>query len=296
MTELKENTTGMLNHIINDVMSDHIHLPSKLPFIVPQPFDKLPYVALSNGKKLYIDSMDPTLFSSQYLEATKDNRNFVLSKESRKLLSNQSIDDGDDDDSKDQNVVKRPVHAYTLKFWPLTTPAKLQDTSTFLHDKYVNNFDVIANNSIMLACEVCHHRFRVIQCKTCMKGYCFFCAHRVHNKAFKRYHSMTIMEPRIIQYKKIESSLIYHIDVSASVVHDLSYLIKYLRSAGEVARIQRERKLLKEYEKQEEEKRIAYLKAMAESECVVDEWHHYHHHHHYHYNHYHHHHHHFCCI
>ena len=271
MTELKENTTGMLNHIINDVMSDHIHLPSKLPFVVPQPFDKLPYVALSNGKKLYIDSMDPTLFSSQYLEATKDNRNFVLSKESRKLLSNQSIDDGDDDDSNDQKEVKRPVHAYTLKFWPLTTPAKLQDTSTFLHDKYVNNFDVIANNSIMLACEVCHHRFRVIQCKTCMKGYCFFCAHRVHNKAFKRYHSMTIMEPRIIQYKKIESSLIYHIDVSASVVHDLSYLIKYLRSAGEVARIQRERKLLKEYEKQEEEKRIAYLKAMAESENVVDE-------------------------
>ena len=270
MTELKEDTTEMLNHIFNDVISDHI-LPPKLPFVVPQPFDKLPYVALASGKKLYIDSMDTTLFSSQYLEATKDNRNFVLSKESRKLLSSQINGDvdGDGDGGKDEDAVRKPVHTYTLKFWPLTTPAKLQDTSTLLHDKYVNNFDVIANNSIMLACEVCHHRLRVIHCKTCMKGYCFFCAHRIHNKAFKRYHSMTIMEPRIVQYKKIESSLIYHIDVSASVVHDLSYLIKYLRSAGEVARIQRERKLLKEYEKQEEEKRIAYLKAMAESECVV---------------------------
>jgi len=264
---LKENTTTILNHIVNEVVSDHI-LPSKIPFVVPQPFDKLPYVALTSGKKLYIDSMDSTLFSSQYLKSTKDNTNFILSKESRKLLTNQTIDgDGSGSGGKDQDVVRKPVHTYTLKFWPLTTPAKLQDTSTLLHNKFINNFDVIANNTIMLSCEVCHHRLRVIHCKTCMKGYCFFCAHRLHNQAFKRYHSMSIMEPRIVQYKKIESSLIYHIDVSASVVHDLSYLIKYLRSAGEVARIQRERKLLKEYEKQEEEKRIAYLKAMAESEC-----------------------------
>ena len=72
------------------------------------------------------------------------------------------------------------------------------------------------------------------------------------------------MEPRIIEYQEVQKSLVYHIDMAQAIGHDLAYLIKYMRSAAEVKRIQRERQLMKEFEAQEEARRIAFLKAAEE--------------------------------
>ena len=71
-------------------------------------------------------------------------------------------------------------------------------------------------------------------------------------------------EPRIVQYKKVETSLVYHVEMAQAVQHDLGYLIKFMRSAAEVKRITRERQLLKEFELQEEARRLAFLKANEE--------------------------------
>lgn len=275
ITELKEETSRMLTHILDNVVQDRI-LPPKLPFIVPQPFDKSPYIALSDGRRLNFDIIQSSFFSKEYLEATKDHRNFVLDESSSKHLMNQKqipsnamkIEQKKIEDKHD--VIndlnkKEPIHPFTLKYWPLTKPSKVEDTSTSEHNAALNSFDIIKNSKTLLACEICDTRLRVIHCNTCFKGYCFFCAHRTHSDAFKRYHDMQLMEPRIVEYKKVENSLVYHIDMATSVVHDLSYLVKYMRSASEVNRIQKERQLLKDFERQEEEKRIAYLKAMSEN-------------------------------
>ncbi len=53
------------------------------------------------------------------------------------------------------------------------------------------------------------------------------------------------------------------------MAHDLGYLVKYMRSGAEVKRIQTERQLLKDYEKAEEQRRIAFIKA-NEGEYYTD--------------------------
>lgn len=263
ISELKNDAKQMLDHILDDVVRDRI-LPPKLPFVVPQPFDKEPYVSLSDGRRLNYNNLSKKLLNDEYIEATKDTKNFVVSADSMKYYAGRQAAQ---ELLKEQSAVKpprEPVHSFNLKFWPITQKPNKVDTSTTEHDPGLNSFDLICNKRTALSCEVCRTRLRIIQCQTCLKGYCFFCAFRTHTKAFKRNHQMTIMEPRVVQYKEVKTSLVYHVDMAQSVGHDLAYLIKYMRSAAEVKRIQREKQLLKEFEAQEEARRIAFLKASEE--------------------------------
>lgn len=263
VSDLKSGTTEMLSHIFNDVVRDRT-LPPKLPFVVPQPFDKDPYVSLADGRRLNYKNLSKKLLSEDYIEATKDTTNFVVSEDSLKYYAGRQAAK---ELLKEQGEVKPPrvpIHAFNLKFWPITQKPNKTDTSTVVHDPYKNSFDLICNKRTTLSCEVCRTRLRIIHCKTCIKGYCFYCAFRTHTQAFKRNHEMTIMEPRVVEYKEVQTSLVYHIDMAQSVGHDLTYLIKYMRSASEVKRIQREKQMMKEFEAQEEARRLAFLRAQEE--------------------------------
>jgi hypothetical protein len=263
VTELKSDTTKMVDHILNDVVRDRI-LPPKLPFVVPQPFDKAPYVSLSDGRRLNYNNLSKKLLSNEYIEATKDTANFVVSEDSMKYYAGRQAAKELLEKQAELKPPREPIHAFNLKFWPITQKPNKSDTSTVEHDPHLNSFDLICNKRTALSCEVCRTRLRIIQCKTCMKGYCFYCAFRTHTQAFKRNHEMTIMEPRVVEYKEVQTSLVYHIDMAQAVGHDLAYLIKYMRSAAEVKRIQREKQLLKEFEAQEEARRLAFLRAAEE--------------------------------
>jgi len=54
------------------------------------------------------------------------------------------------------------------------------DSDTTHFDPMVNNFEVAQNTREVLYCEVCRARLRVVECKTCTKGFCFYCAFRTH--------------------------------------------------------------------------------------------------------------------
>lgn len=263
VSELKTDARNMLDHILEDMVPNR-KLPPKLPFLVPQPFDKEPYVSLSDGRRLNFNNLSKSLLNNEYIESTKDTKNFVVSADSMKYFAGRQAAEDLLKAQGEIKAVREPIHSFNLKFWPITQKPKKPDTSTSEHDPALNSFDIICNKRTALSCEVCRTRLRIIQCNTCLKGFCFFCAFRTHTKAFKRNHSMTIMEPRIVTQKEVKTSLVYHVDMAQSVAHDLAYLVKYMRSAAEVKRIQRERQLLKEFEQQEEMRRIAFLKASEE--------------------------------
>lgn len=76
---------------------------------------------------------------------------------------------------------------------------------------------------------------------------------------------MRVVEPRIVKIKEVSKSLIYHVDLAEKYSHDIQYLVKYLRSASEVKRLELEKRLSLEFEQQEEIRRKAFLKASQES-------------------------------
>ena len=257
-------TRVMLDHILTEVAQDGVLQP-KLPFIVPQPFDKTPYVSLNDGRKMTFYSHVNGLLHSDVKRSTlqaklahvHDLSDSSLSKEDKvkalKKLVSEEID-------SHQNT----VHIFNMTFWPLTEPPRDTDVSTLEHDPLLNNFEVAQNSRITLYCEVCRTRLLSINCKTCQRGYCFFCAFRSHTESTRRNHMMEVMEPRIIKIKDVSKSLIYHIDMAKKASYDLSYLVKYMRSASEVKRIQAEKQMAKQMELQEEQRRQAYLRAQNE--------------------------------
>lgn len=72
---------------------------------------------------------------------------------------------------------------------------------------------------------------------------------------------MSVMEPRVVHVQEVATSLVFNIDMANKVFHDLSYLIKYLRSGAEVKRIENEKKLKMQFDEVEERRRNAFLKA-----------------------------------
>lgn len=72
---------------------------------------------------------------------------------------------------------------------------------------------------------------------------------------------MKVMEPRVVKIVNPEKSLIYHVDMAQKASYDLSYLVKYMRSASEVKRIEQEKRLAKAFEDQEAARRQAHLQA-----------------------------------
>jgi hypothetical protein len=232
-TELHSNKGGTILDApsLKDVQKSTRELAPKLPFIVPQPFDKNPYVSLTDGRKMTFYSHHDSLFKAA--DRSQSNPN--------------------------------DIHQFHIVYWPHTEPVPVADNSITEHDPHLNSFEIIHNFRHALHCEVCDARLRIVQCFTCCKGYCFFCAFRVHTDPSRRLHEMSITEPRIELQNRASKSLVYHIDQAQHISYDLRYVVKYLRSAKEVLRLQEEKRLAKEYEAEEERRRMEFLKAESEA-------------------------------
>ena len=111
-------------------------LAAKLPFIVPQQFDKKPYVSLSDGRKM--------AFCGDMNGVMKDSGG-------------------------------NAVHQYNFTFWPAKRSVDDRGDTT-IFNPHQNGFDVRQNQRETLHCQLCGLRLRVVECETCLKGYCFYCA------------------------------------------------------------------------------------------------------------------------
>ena len=226
ISSLKNDAARSTDHILKDVVKNGVLAP-KLPFIIPQPFDKAPYVSLTDGRKM-------TFYSHK-------------------------------DSMLNPDRTPHTVHQYSFAFWPFTAPIHKEDPSTLEYDSHMNNFEVAKQYREALHCEVCDNRLRVIQCTTCIRGFCFFCAFRVHIDPARRGHDMKLMEPRIVKMDTASKSLVYHIDMATKASHDLRYIVRYMRSGNEAKRLQDEKRMAKEYEEAEERRRMEFLQAQDEA-------------------------------
>ena len=227
--EVRESVQSTLDNILNNVAINGILAP-KLPFVVPQPFDKKPYVSLTDGRKMTFYSHNDSIFKSEK-----------------------------------EKVTDNSIHKFHITYWPHTEPIERADASTLQHDPNINSFEIIHNYRRALHCNVCDARLRVINCQTCSKGYCFYCAFRVHSDPSRRKHKLDMIEPRIEHINKASTSLVYHINSAKSISYDLRYVVKYLKNAKEVKRVLEEKRMAKEYEAEEERRRIEFLKAESEA-------------------------------
>ena len=281
--DAKKTVQDTLRHIMADVVKDGILQPM-MPLVVPQPFDKKPYLSVGNGQKIdYYSHMEGVLWSD-----TSQSTKAAMERKAKKQHRMRYDDQGNDMfkmaerarkngstvenmnlllalKAKSEEVVKTPMHQFNINFWPHTTPMRPEDTSIEQHDPMINSFDLANNSRDVLFCESCRSRMRIVHCSTCMRGYCFFCAFRTHTEVTRRAHSMAMMEPRIIKISEPGKSLIYHIDLASNASYDLKYLVKYMRSRAEVQRLQAEKRMAKEYEEQEEARRMQFLRAQGES-------------------------------
>lgn len=259
---LMEETQELVAHITNNISGGE-KLAPKLPVVVPQPFDKDPYVSLSDGRKLCFYSSEASIFSKGFISKTRNDQRDKLTASQIRFL------DGKTDHYRkevtkitaDMLESQLPIHIYSSRFWPTTEAQNVHDNSTELFDSSLNGFDVNKNFREPLWCSMCQNRLQLINCKSCNRGYCFFCAFQYHKSLSMRDHEMSMMEPRIVHVQEVEKSLLFHIDNANSAMHDLKYIVKYLRTATEVQRLAKERRMLKEYEKQQEQMRLAFLQA-----------------------------------
>jgi hypothetical protein len=65
------------------------------------------------------------------------------------------------------------------------------------------------------------------------------------------------------QQQQQAQSLVRNSEAATGVMHDLQYIVRYMRSAAEVQRIAKEKQMLKDYEKQQELARLAFLEAQS---------------------------------
>ncbi len=286
--ELKDNTQDMLSSI-REKMQERIELGKKpfaiaLPITIPQSFDSKPYVSLFDGRKLSYYGNNTSIFSEEFSRKTKSQNFDHVSEESLAYFSGKG---GDNNHHHPHHAImgipkahsKRtmtasslkepqlPIHIYNNHYFPLITPKKRENpltTDVSLYNPMINNFEFSKNYHKVLYCQMCTNRLRMILCKTCSRGYCFFCAFQYHNSLIHRNHTMEFMEPRIVHVEEVSQSLLYHIDNASNMMYDLRYVVRYLRSKAEVAKITEEKRLLKEYEKKQEQMRIAILQAQQE--------------------------------
>lgn len=259
---LMEETQELVAHITNDIAAGE-KLAPKLPIVVPQPFDKDPYVSLSDGRKLCFYSTEASIFSKGFITKTKNEQRDKLTAAQIRYLEGKTNHYRKEVTkiSAEMLETQLPIHIYSSRFWPPTEAQNIRDNSTELFDSSLNGFDVVKNYREPLWCNMCQNRLQLIACKSCDRGYCFFCAFQYHKRLSMRDHQMSMMEPRIVHVQEVEKSLLFHIDNANSAMHDLKYIVKYLRTATEVQRLAKERRLLKEYEKQQEQMRLAFLQA-----------------------------------
>ena len=125
--QIKEARLGVqekINRII-DVIAVDGKLAPQIPFIVPQPFDKYPYVSMNDGRTIaFYTHMDSII----------------------KFRTDEE---------------PNPVHRYHMKYWPHTENATTPDNSQGLHDPHLNNFELVHNYRKVLHCEMCSRRLRI---------------------------------------------------------------------------------------------------------------------------------------
>ena len=136
IAEMKAETSGLVTHVVKDVMKGT--MPPLLDKLIIQPFDKTPYVSLSDGGKLAFYS---------------DKKSIVADSE------------------------VSTAHPFTMKFWPIVRPPQSQDTSTEIHDPNLDGLHP-RNKPALIVCSVCGQRMLTIMCNICLRGYCFYCAFR----------------------------------------------------------------------------------------------------------------------
>jgi hypothetical protein len=194
------------------------NLAPKLPFIVPQSFDKTPYVSRADGRKLAFFSEQSALLKKD-LDA-QDNKAFTQSLYASKSALTYGLE------NLQAKGLERDVHQYTFTFWPVVSRPPMESAGdTSLFDPMLNGFDVRQNLNETLHCELCGIRLRLIFCHICCKGFCFFCAFKAHLDGTKRSHKMDMMEPRVVQVKEADKSLIYHLDMVQKTTYDIKSVV-----------------------------------------------------------------------
>jgi hypothetical protein len=201
-------------------------LRTKLPYMIPQSFDKKPYVSRGDGRKLAFYHEDTSLFKNDLNYSDKIKYQSVYATQAALTYGIENI-------TKSSQRRDKEIHQYTFTFWPLvsqTTEESQGDTTLF--DPMVNHFDLLSHshekkNKIKknleqtLHCELCGLRLRLIFCHVCCHGYCFFCAFKAHLDGTKRNHRMDMMEPRVVEVKEADTSLIYHLDMAQKTTYDI---------------------------------------------------------------------------
>lgn len=72
--------------------------------------------------------------------------------------------------------------------------------------------------------------------------------------------------PKGVEKSKSDKSLVDHINAAEKVLYDLRYVVKFMRSAGEAKKMQEEKRMAKEFEMQEEQRRMEFIKNQSEAE------------------------------
>eukprot|EP01041_Mallomonas_annulata_P002468 gene2468-4790_t len=219
--QLRDQTGDMVSHIIENIARDGV-LASKLPVLIPQPFDKQPYVSLNDGRKMGFFSDRDTILNQSGVST---------------------------------------VHTFNLPFWPLTRPSKPVDTDVTIFDPSQDGFDVKSRKPDLITCAICASKMRAVWCQSCRRGYCFLCAFRIHAEPTRRRHNLALQQPREIAQKPAPS-LVHFLNNAEKATFDLRYVIKHLRSAAEIQRVKDERRLALEMEKEARRREIEAQKAM----------------------------------
>lgn len=227
IADVKADAKRQVLRITQEIIKDGILAP-QLPLIVAQPFDKKPYVSVSDGRKIALYSHKEGILWDDTAKTTKR----VMDEDAKRLKRLQYDAEGNDlTKAKNRHLLSAEdseridyleslqaskkmtsgMHQYNVNFWPHTQPMHMKDVSTEQHDPLVNNFDAQNSHREVLYCQVCHVRLRIIHCKTCIRGYCFYCAFRTHTDATRRNHSMDMIEPRVVKVAEMSKSLIYHL-------------------------------------------------------------------------------------
>ncbi|RYH31883.1 hypothetical protein EON65_01705 [archaeon] len=271
-----KKTGGLLNHITTSKKEKGGRLAAKLDMVIPQAFDLAPYVSLSDGQKLSFYSNPISLFQYSFVSNTANSTNYELTEQQRVFLGGKYSNDGDRFKKKrkytaDDFNIPLPVHVYNFKYWPNTKSYANYNTvpgvsssvkpDEDIYNPLINNFEYVLNKKYVLFCEQCSHRLRLIHCQVCNKGYCFHCAYFNHSSILTRNHTMNYTEPRVYKLHEVSHSLLYFVNNSYITLHSIQYLYKFLSNISEVRRIQKERQLIKDYEKEQERLRMIFLQS-----------------------------------
>eukprot|EP00981_Chlorochromonas_danica_P006633 scaffold1446_cov175-Ochromonas_danica.AAC.11 len=256
-------------------------LAAQLEEVIPQAFDLSPYVSLSDGRKLCFYNSSISLFNNTFLRETRNTVMETLSVSQMRFLSGNFTNSVDalrqkHVTSAEELSVHLPMHIYNYTYWPISRKPPYRSAYSAnsvgtgnrtvvpdddIYNPLINNFEFVLNKKLVLYCEKCNRRLRLIHCKVCNRGYCFHCAYYGHSSLLTKFHEMQYVEPRVYKVHTVSPSLIYYINNSHVMLYGISYIYKYLSSQAEVKRLQKEKELMRNFEKEQERLRLIFLQS-----------------------------------